>query len=424
MKIKVFKFGGASVKDAEAVRNLAQILQSYPNQKLVVVVSAMGKTTNAMEKVASDYYNRDSHLQESLNKVKDYHNEIIESLFGKNSNEIPKIISSIYTQLEAQLKLPVSQDFDFVYDQIVSYGELLSTTIIHLFLTENSFSSQWFDARKLIITNSLHREAKIDWKLTSQQIFKASKECFKNHDIFITQGFIAANTKGETTTLGREGSDFTGAIFSNIVHSESLTIWKDVPGLLNADPKYFDDTIKIDSISYGETVELAYYGATIIHPKTIKPLQNNGIPLYIKSFINPSLSGSCIHTEKTHDNLIPSYIFKRHQVLISISPRNYSFMEEENLALIFGTLAHHHLKVNMMQNSAISFSICVDNRNHKVDRFINEIKKDYKVRYNRDLELLTIRHYNQEVIEKIVGTRPVLLEQRSRSTVQMVLKNE
>ena len=422
MKIKVFKFGGASVKDAEAVRNLAAILKRYKHQKLVVVVSAMGKTTNALEKVATDYYYQNDSLSESISLVKDYHNEIIEALFGTEDRATHSVAEALFSKLEFELKQPISGDFDFVYDQIVSFGELLSTTIIHQYLSRNSFSSKWHDVRELIETNSIYREAKVNWKTTAILIKQAADDCFLDHEIFITQGFIAANPEGKTTTLGREGSDFTGAIFSNILEAENLTIWKDVPGLLNADPKYFNDTIKIDHISYGETVELAYYGATIIHPKTIKPLQNKGIPLYVKSFINPSLKGSCIHTDKSSDHLIPSYIFKRNQVLISISPRDYSFMEEENLALIFGTLARHRLKVNMMQNSAISFSVCVDNRNHRVDKFIEEIRNDYKVRYNRSLELLTIRHYNQDIIERIVGKRSILLEQRSRSTVQMVLK--
>lgn len=422
--MKVFKFGGASVKDASAVRNLGEILKQYPAQKLVVVVSAMGKTSNALEKVAKNYFENNSSLWESFEVIKEYHNEIINALFTQKTAKIHKEIAHQYFELESILKTSVSHDFDFVYDQIVSFGELFSTLIIHHYLIDNSFSSQWCDVRKLIITNSLHREAKVDWKTTSIQIQQAVERSFQGHDIFITQGFIAANSDGETTTLGREGSDFTGAIFSNALHAESLTIWKDVPGLLNADPKYFNDTIKIDQISYGETVELAYYGATIIHPKTIKPLQNKTIPLFVKSFINPTLKGSCIQTDKSADNLIPSYIFKRDQVLISISPRDYSFMAEENLALIFTVLARHRLKVNMMQNSAISFSICVDNRNHRVDGFIREIKEDYRVRYNRDLELLTIRHYNQEIIEKVVGELNILLEQRSRSTIQMVLQHK
>jgi len=422
LKIKVFKFGGASVKDAEAVRNLGEIIRQYPSQKLVVVVSAMGKTTNALEKVAADFYNSTAELWDSFALVRDYHFHIIEDLFKENSKIIKKETEVYWDELKAILNSKVPSDFDLVYDRIVSFGELFSTLIIHYYLSGIPLSCQWLDVRKLIVTNSLHREAKIDWPRTTKTIQQVMNSSFRTHDIVITQGFIAADTHGETTTLGREGSDFTGAIFSNVLQAESLTIWKDVPGLLNADPKYFNDTIKIDNISYGETVELAYYGATIIHPKTIKPLQNKGIPLYVKSFINPTLKGSCIHLDKSADRLIPSFIFKRDQVLISISPRDYSFMAEENLALIFGVLAKNRLKVNMMQNSAISFSICVDNRNHRVDNFIQEINKDYRVRYNRNLELFTIRHYNQEIIDKIVGKRNILLEQRSRSTVQMVLQ--
>jgi aspartate kinase len=381
----------------------------------------MGKTTNALEKVAGDYYYGRPGLQAGFQKIKDYHSAIIDGLFGKNRDEEVLKVDELFNELSFVLRQPVEGSFDENYDRIVAFGELISTAIIHAFLIKSGIKSHWTDIRKLIITDSLHREAKVRWDITRERIKEAAAKCKSGCELMITQGFIAGDENGNTTTLGREGSDFTGAIIAYSVDAESLTIWKDVPGLLNADPKYFNNTQKIDTISYGETVELAYYGATIIHPKTIKPLQNKKIPLYVRSFISPGNEGTIIHTDQRKDHLIPSYIFKRNQVLISISPRDYSFMDEKNIAVIFSALAKFHIKVNMMQNSAISFSVCVDDRNHRIEKFIDEIKTDYRVCYNSNLELLTIRHYTPEVVERIAGKRKILLEQRSRTTLQLVM---
>jgi aspartate kinase len=419
--LKVFKFGGASVKDAAAVRNLVRIVKDYGIDNLIVVVSAMGKTTNALEKVIDDYYHGNPGLQADFQKIRDYHKSITGELFGEDSDGEPAKVNSLFDELSAIISQPVTGSYDENYDRIVAFGELISTAIIHAYLLKSGIKSKWFDVRKLIITDDFHREARVKWDITRQRIKAAAGECGKSCELMITQGFIAGDENGNTTTLGREGSDFSGAIIAYSADAESLTIWKDVPGLLNADPKYFNNTQKIDTISYGETVELAYYGATIIHPKTIKPLQNKKIPLYVRSFLSPANQGTVIHTDQRKDHLIPSYIFKRNQVLISISPRDYSFMDEENIAVIFSALAKFHIKVNMMQNSAISFSVCVDSRNHRVEKFIDEIKTDYRVRYNSNLELLTIRHYTPEVVERIAGKRKILLEQRSRTTLQLVL---
>jgi len=418
---KVFKFGGASVKDASAVKNLSRILRTYKGEKLVVVVSAMGKTTNALEKVVEAYARGDENAEQKIKAVKDYHSAILNELFEGAENESTKKVRNYFEALEETAKNEKGKSYDEFYDAVVSFGELISTEIIHGYLLHEGYKSHWADVRQVLFTNSYHREAKVDWQETQKRIANLCDDSFKTADIVVTQGFIAADKEGNTTTLGREGSDFTGAVFAYALNADSLTIWKDVPGLLNADPKYFKDTKKIDTLSYGETVELAFYGATIIHPKTIKPLQNKLIPLFVKSFLQPAAEGTLIHDDSQNDSKLPSYIFKKNQILISISPRDYSFMDENNLAVIFSSLAKYHIKVNVMQNSAISFSVCVDNGNNKVDNFIEDVKKDYRVRYNRRLELLTIRHYTQELIEKLTGNRKIYLEQRSRATVQIVM---
>lgn len=422
MNIKVFKFGGASVKDAEAVKNLISIIESYKKQKLVIVISAMGKTTNSLEKVVETHFYENRFPEKEIAVVQKFHFDIIDNLFQNHNNEKVKLETQQYlNEIEQYCISSNKENFDKDYDQIVSYGELISTRIIYHYLQSLKMSASWEDARKLIITNDLYREALVDWEITAKRIKTNAKENFQTTDWIVTQGFIASNQQ-QTTTLGREGSDFTGAIFAWALDAESLTIWKDVPGLLNADPKIFSETTKIDKISYGETVELAYYGATIIHPKTIKPLQNKSIPLYVKSFLDPKASGSLIIADAAADQLIPSFIVKYNQLLISISPRDYSFMSEEHLAKIFTLLANLHIKVNMMQVSAISFSICIDDYPQKYIRFLDAIKVDYKARYNKNLELLTIRHYTQDEIAKCTLNRKLLLEQRSRTTIQLILE--
>ncbi|MBN2747593.1 MAG: aspartate kinase, partial [Bacteroidales bacterium] len=298
---------------------------------------------------------------------------------------------------------------------------VLSTRLIYIYLKSLNHKVAWADARKLVLTDNLHREASVDWPKSSQKIQTHCHNDLNNNQWIITQGFIGADADANPTTLGREGSDFTGAIFAWALDAENLTIWKDVPGLLNADPKIFDNTTKLDTVSYGETIELAYYGATIIHPKTIKPLQNKQIPLFVKSFLHPQSEGSCIAADTFNDQAVPNFIVKKNQLLMSISPRDYSFMNEDHLAKIFSLLAKLHIKVNMMQISALSFSICIDDNDRKNNRLIEKLRTDYKIKYNKELELLTIRHYRQKDVSECSRGRKVLLEQRSRSTIQMVL---
>jgi len=425
--LKVFKFGGASVKDADSVRNVATILRKYSPQKLVVIVSAMGKTTNALEKVLNAWYESDERLSTFIQDVISYHQEIITSLFPDKSHLVYFKTDLLFGELEGHLHTPPSLDYDFDYDQVVSFGELISTTIISELLVNEGFNCQWFDVRDLIKTDDTWREGEVDWENTESQIKEQVSGFLDRSDNFpaiaLTQGFLGAASDGATVTLGREGSDYTAAIFAYAMHAEEMVIWKDVPGLLNADPKYFSVTERLASISYREAIELSYYGATVIHPKTIKPLQNKDIPLRIKSFIDPESEGSLIHESTSDDNLIPSFIFKVNQVLISISPRDFSFIDEQSLSEILAVFATNSIHISLMQNSAISFSVCVDYNERRLSQLFEALGNEYKVRYNTGLELITIRHYDQVTIDRVMEDgKTVLLEMRSRLTAQFVVK--
>ena len=425
--LKVFKFGGASVKDAVSVHNVAAILKTHAPEKLVVIVSAMGKTTNALEKVLNAWYENDERLSTFVQEIIDYHQEIIISLFPDKKHPVHFKTDLLFGELEGYLNSLPSLQYDFDYDQVVSFGELFSTTIISEFLISEGLNCRWFDVRELISTDETWREGKVDWETSSHQINEKVTEFLDTSEvkpaIALTQGFLGGTTGGATTTLGREGSDYTAAIFAYALKAKEMVIWKDVPGLLNADPKYFSVTQKLDSISYREAIELSYYGATIIHPKTIKPLQNKDIPLRIKSFVNPNEEGSLIHLDRKADSLIPSFIFKVDQVLISISPRDFSFIDEQSLSEILAVFAHNSIHISLMQNSAISFSVCVDNNERKLKQLFDDLGKNYKIRYNTGLELITIRHYDQATIDRVMEDgKTILLEMRSRLTAQFVAR--
>lgn len=426
MSIKIFKFGGASVKDASAVRNLAAIISSNTSESLVVVVSAMGKTTNALEKVVAAMHTEKKFPTADMENVINYHYNIIDNLFFGNDRIDVKVEADVvFNELRTIVEHGATENFDLDYDQIVSFGEIISTLIIARYLQILNINCEWADARKLVTTNGLHREAIVLWDETKNKIQDRAKTIFNQGKIMVTQGFIGSDLQGITTTLGREGSDFTGAIFAWSLDAASLTIWKDVPGFLNADPKIFSNTTKIDRISYGETIELTYFGATIIHPKTLKPLNDKQIPLLVKSFLNPDSEGSIIHTDGAYDYSVPSFIVKDNQLLMSMSTRDHSFMSEEHLARIFTRLAEYHIKVNMMQISALSFSICIDDNKHRYSKLIESLKTDYKIKYNQNLQLLTIRHYRQKDITDCTANKTILLEQRNRTTIQLVLdKND
>jgi aspartate kinase len=426
--LKVFKFGGASVKDADSVRNVATILRNHAPEKLVVIVSAMGKTTNALEKALHAWYENDERLSAFIEDTITYHQEIINALFPDKSHPAHFKTNLLFGELEGHLFTPPSLNYDFDYDQVVSFGELISTTIISEFLESEGFNSQWFDVRDMIRTDGNWREGKVDWE-TSEKLIREKTGIFLKNTatkpaIVLTQGFLGSTAEGFTTTLGREGSDYSAAIFAYALDAEEMVIWKDVPGLLNADPKYFSVTEKLASISYREAIELSYYGATIIHPKTIKPLQNKDIPLRIKSFVHPEEEGSIIHQDTTSDSLIPSFIFKVDQVLISIIPKDFSFIDELSLSEILAVFAHNSIHISLMQNSAISFSVCVDNNERKLSQLFDELGKNYKIRYNKGLELITIRHYDQATIDRVMEDgKSILLEMKSRLTAQFVVRN-
>jgi aspartate kinase len=425
--LKVFKFGGASVKDADSVRNVAAILKNHATEKLVVIVSAMGKTTNALEKALNAWYENDERLNIFIQDVISYHQEIITVLFPDKKHPVYFKTDLLFGELEGHLNTPPVLNYDFDYDQVVSFGELISTTIIGEFLSSEGFNCQWFDVRELVRTDNTWREGKVVWETTELQIREQVSGFLDNSKespaIALTQGFLGATIDGATTTLGREGSDYTAAIFAYALRANEMVIWKDVPGLLNADPKYFSVTEKLASISYREAIELSYYGATVIHPKTIKPLQNKDIPLRIKSFVHPQESGSLIHQNTSADSLIPSFIFKVNQVLISISPRDFSFIDEQSLSEILAVFATNSIHISLMQNSAISFSVCVDYNERRLTQLFEELGKDYKVRYNTGLELITIRHYDQATIDRVLEDgKTVLLEMRSRLTAQFVVR--
>jgi aspartate kinase len=422
--IKIFKFGGASVKNADAVKNVAKVIQLF-NDNLIVVISAMGKTTNALEKVVESYVAQDGKCFELLNESKDFHFEIMNELFTDKTLKIFEDIHNTFVEIEWEIEDAPTRDFNYVYDQIVSVGELLSTKIVSAYLNSVNINAKWVDARDLIQTDNTHRDARIDWELTENCTTKKLNPLFDNQQqsIVITQGFIGSSSELFTTTLGREGSDFSAGILAYCMNAESVTIWKDVPGMLNADPKWFDNTQKLSNISYHEAVELAYYGATVIHPKTIKPLQNKNIPLYVKSFVNPKEEGSIIDQNTVKDAQIPSFIFKMNQVLISIGAKDYSFIMEDHLSHIFGLFAKHNVKINLMQNSAISFSIVTDNDKMKIFTLIEELKSNYKVLFNENLELVTIRHYDQKTIERVTNNKTIIVEQKSRNTARMVMKD-
>lgn len=423
--MKVFKFGGASVKDPSAVRNVSSILSLYEGQKLTVIVSAMGKTTNKLEEIVKASFDRDRKIYMALvDDLYDFHMKILGELFLEKHFAIYNQIEDIFEKLRDRYNEPLPDNYSFEYDQVVSLGEVISSQIVAAFLFEQGHSATWAAARKLIRTNNQYQEGSVDWKKTEELIQSRFVPNFEKNDIQVTQGFIGHTPEGFTTTLGREGSDYTAGIFAYCMNAESVTIWKDVPGMLNADPKWFDNTIKLDSISFKEAIELSYYGASVIHPKTIQPLQNKGIPLYVKSFINPLESGTVIQASTENDHLVPSFIFKMDQVLFSFTTKDFSFIVEEHLSDIFNRLAQVNAKINLMQNSAVNFSILLDRAKVDPQQILDLFKDSYEVRYNEGLELVTIRHYDQQTIDRVSVNKEILLTQKTRQTARFVMKDK
>ncbi len=419
--MRVFKFGGASVKDASAVKNVAAILQLFPNEKLVVVISAMGKTTNALERITEASFTNRSAIETLIAEIKNYHFSILKELFKDSSSQVYDEIANAFVELDWATEDEPTMGYDQAYDQIVSVGEIISTKIVSAYLTSVGIKNKWQDARDFICTDNTYREGKVDWNATEMKAKEYLQ--FTSENIIVTQGFIGSTSENFTTTLGREGSDYTASIIAYTMNAEDVTIWKDVPGVLNADPKFFADTVMLNQLSYQDAIELTYYGATVIHPKTIKPLQNKAIPLRVKSFLAPNNQGTVIDSNATH-NAVPCFIFKTEQMLISISPKDFSFIVEENLSHLFSVFASCNLKINLMQNSAISFSICVDNNEHKAEQLIEILKQEYRVLFNEKLELITIRNYDQATIDRVAKDKLVILEQKSRTTIQLVVKGK
>jgi aspartate kinase len=416
--MRVFKFGGASVKDADGIKNVYDVLQKVGYEDVLLVVSAMGKTTNALELVIKNYFEKSTELNASVQEVKKYHNQILLDLFEDDKNTVFTAVNAQFADLEYFLAHNKSPNYNFVYDQIVSYGELISTTILSHFMNFMGIKTQWLDVRNFIKTNANYRDAEVDWELTQKNISKNVKRKILN----ITQGFLGSDENNFTTTLGREGSDYTAAIFAYCLNAESVTIWKDVPGVMNADPRYFENASLLNQISYREAIELAFYGATVIHPKTLQPLQKKEIPLYVKSFINPMLKGSSVAKGVDLEPYLPCFIVKRNQLLISLSSIDFSFIMEENISEIFALFHEFKIKVNLIQNSAISFSVCVEDKFDNFNELNAILSKKFKVDYNENVTLYTIRHFNDNAAQTVEENKVVLLKQVSRETMQVVTK--
>ena len=416
--MKVFKFGGASIKDVSSIKNILKIISSYNDEKLVIVVSAMGKTTNALEIVVHNYFSNKTELQSSILDVFNFHSEIMMALFKKNDPVFFEISKS-FEKLKSFIKSNKSPNYSFVYDQIVSVGELLSSIIIHHFLLNHNINCSLIDARKCIKTDSKYRGGKVQWDTTNKKV----KEFITDSNINITQGFIGSDKNNFTVTLGREGSDYSAAIFAYVLNAESLSIWKDVPGLLNADPKFFSKTKLLNQISYSESIELAFYGASIIHPKTLQPLQKKEIPLHVKSFKNPQSNGTIISKDIDIEPLVPCYIFKENLILIKLSSLDFSFMVEDNISDIFKELHDFKMKVDVIQNSAISFSVCFFDKYNNIDELVKNLEGKFKIEMYKNVSLFTIRHFNEKSIKKVSNNRKLVLEQRTEKTVRLIFSN-
>jgi len=416
--MQIFKFGGGSVKDAEGVKNLVTVLQTVGYENILVVVSAMGKTTNALEKVIYNYFHNKKELQSSIQDIRKYHNAILLDLFENENHPIFNTVSDSFKELSLFFDRNKSPDYNFVYDQVVGFGELASTAIISSYLAKVGIINTWIDVRDFIKTDNYYRDANVNWEATQSIISKKINKMVLN----ITQGFLGSDSNNFTTTLGREGSDYTAAIFAYCLNAESVTIWKDVEGVLNADPRYFENAQLINQISYREAIELAFYGASVIHPKTIQPLQHKEIPLYVKPFTKPENLGTEVRKGIHLEPDIPCYIVKKNQVLISLSSLDFSYIVEENISEIFNLLHLYKMKVDVIQNSAISFSVCVDNIYDNLDKLLQRLKAKFKVSCDENVSLYTIRHYNQNAINQIEKEKTILLKQLTQETVQIVTK--
>jgi aspartate kinase len=416
--MRVFKFGGASVRNADGIMNLFDIV-SEGNDRLVIVISAFGKTTNALEQIHSQWRNRNPETGSLVREVSEYHFTIAGQLLGEGSPGMERV-KGTFREFGELLARKEPGDYDHDYDMIVSNGEIWSTLIVEAYLRSRGLKSQWADARKLLITDDRHRDAGIMWETSLNTV----RECidFSDADLYVTQGFIGATEEGESTTLGREGSDYSAALFANMLDATDVVVWKDVPGIMNADPDWMQEAITLPHISYLEAVEMTYSGARVIHPKTIKPLHNKGIPMVVRSFADRNAGGTLISDGAPHGEMCPVFVKKTGQMLLSLIPRDLSFVMGDNLAGLFHLLAQTGLKVNLVQTGAVSINICIDHEEHRVDEVIEELKKEYTVLYNADVEMLTVRHATPEAAALVTGSREVLLSQKTRNTVRLVVR--
>lgn len=416
--MRIFKFGGASVKDAEGVKNLVKVLNKTGHENTLLVVSAMGKTTNAMEAMVNAYFENGKTVATALQETIDYHNSILENLFDNSKHPIFDKIKSLYEEVQGFLIWNKSPNYNFVYDQVVGYGELVSTTIVSAYLMEIGIQNNWLDVRDFIKTNNSYRDVSVNWEKTQEKVSNG----IDRKKLNITQGFLGSDDNNFTTTLGREGSDYTAAILAYCLNANSVTIWKDVPGVLNADPRYFEEARLLNKISYREAIELAFYGATVIHPKTLQPLQQKEIPLHVKSFVNPGDSGTTVGKGIGIEPEIPCFIVKKDQVLMKLSSLDFSFIVEDSISELFKLFHDYKMKVDLIQNSAISFSVCLDNRFGRLQELLTLLKSRFKVVTHEGVSLYTIRHFTDKAIDSLQNGRQVLLEQRGTETVQLIVK--
>lgn len=416
--IQVFKFGGASVKDAKGVRNVANVIKSMGKSQKVIVISAMGKTTNALEEIIELYFAKDESLKSKIEVLRAFHHRILDELFDTKHHPAYTKVNYFFDELDIFLSRNKSPNYDFVYDQVVAFGELISTSIVSQFLATQGLDNVWHDCRNLIDTDSTYRDADVNWEQTQTKI----KAHINLDELNITQGFIGSDENNFTTTLGREGSDYTAGILAYCLNAENVTIWKDVPGVLNGDPNVFKNTQLLNQISYEEAIELAFFGASVIHPKTLQPLQQKEIPLFVKSFYDPMAAGTCVSKGKAIDPEVPCFIVKNNLILLSLSTLDFSFFVEDNISEIFALFHKYQIKVDLIQNSAISFSVCIDNKFKNADKLIELLKAKFKVSFYKDVTLLTIRHYNDNTINEMTKGKNILLKQFTQETVQFVIK--
>ncbi len=420
--MKVFKFGGASINTAERIQNTGNILRSYGGEKILVIISAMGKTTNALEKVVDAFFEgRKEDALKLFEQVKDSHLTLLKYLITINWQQAENQLKDFFTEVEWLLHDKPVKEYDYYYDQVVCCGELLSTSLVSHYLNEAGIKNKWIDVRDIVRTDDNFRDAAIDWNYTKQKITAEVEPIFSEYDIVLTQGFIGATDENESTTLGREGSDFSAAIFANILNAQSQTIWKDVEGVMNADPKEFPEAEVIDALSYREVVEMAYYGAQVIHPKTIKPLENKNIPLHVRCFLKPEIAGTIISNKPVH-NLPPIIVLKKNQVLMELSSKDFSFVEEKPIAQLHEMFSHIKIRPNLSQNGAVSLLCCLDDKTEKIEKLALAASEIFDVQLEKNLTLLTIRHYSREKYEELTKGKKVLLMQRTPETVQVLMR--